>query len=98
MQNRLLNFHSKDKSICLEKRTEVEYWPTSFNFSDDFVVNFSSKWMQSICTKGPSTVIHKKISYATAMEDDTNATESTMKFESSFSSSIHIGVRTNLSC
>ena len=46
-------------------------------------------------TKGPSTAIHKKISNAASMEDDTNATKSSMAFETSFSGSIHIGVRTN---
>jgi hypothetical protein len=56
---------------------------TAFNFSDDFVINFSSKRLQSICSKDKKagTAIEKKISYATAMEDDTNATESTKKFE-----------------
>ena len=53
--------------------------------------------MQSICSKDKKagTAIQKKISYATAMEDDTNATESTMKFESSLNGTMHIGVRTN---
>ena len=53
--------------------------------------------MQSICSKDKraGSAIQKKISYATAMGDDTNATESTMKFESSFKGTIHIGVRTN---
>jgi uncharacterized repeat protein (TIGR01451 family) len=88
-----LDFNSRR----LEKSTNAEYLPTSFNFSDDFVVNFSSKWMQSICSKDKKagTAIHKKISYATSMKDDTNATESTMRFESSFNGSMHIGVGTN---
>jgi uncharacterized repeat protein (TIGR01451 family) len=88
-----LDFNSRR----LEKSTNAEYLPTSFNFSDDFVVNFSSKWMQSICSKDKKagTAIHKKISYATSMVDDTNATESTMRFESSFNGSMHIGVGTN---
>jgi hypothetical protein len=42
----------------LDKITEAEYLPTTFNFSDSFIVNFSSKWMQSICTKGAGTAIH----------------------------------------
>jgi hypothetical protein len=53
--------------------------------------------MQSICSKDKKagTAIQKKISYACSMVDDTNATKSTMKFESSFNGSTHIGVRTN---
>jgi uncharacterized repeat protein (TIGR01451 family) len=88
-----LDFNSRR----LDKSTEAVFRPTSFNFSDGFVVNFSPKWMQSICSKDKKagTAIQKKISYATAMEDDTNATVSTMKFESSLNGSIHIGVRTN---
>ena len=35
----------------LNKSTEAEYQPTTFNFSDGFGVNFSSKWMQGICSK-----------------------------------------------
>ncbi|RCV64734.1 Beta-propeller repeat-containing protein [Methanophagales archaeon] len=80
----------------LDKSTEAEYQPTTFKFSDDFVVNFSSKWVQGICTKDQKAgiAIHKKISDANSMVDDTTATKSSMEFESSFNGSIHIGVRT----
>ena len=81
----------------LDKDTEAEYMPTAFNFSGDFAFNFSSKWVQGICTKNEKagTAIHKKISNAASIVDDTNATESTMRFESSFNGSMHIGVGTN---
>jgi len=81
----------------LDKDTEAEYMPTAFNFSGDFDVNFSSKWVQGICAKNEKagTAIHKKISDASSMVDDTNATESTMRSESSFNGSMHIGVGTN---
>jgi hypothetical protein len=81
----------------LDKDTEAEYMPTAFNFSGDFDVNFSSMWVQGICAKNEKagTAIHKKIRYASSMVDNTNATESTMRFESSFNGSMHIGVRTN---
>jgi hypothetical protein len=81
----------------LDKDTEAEYMPTAFNFSGDFDVNFSSMWVQGICAKNEKagTAIHKKISDASSMVDDTNATESTMRFESSFNGSMHIGIGTN---
>ncbi len=81
----------------LDKDTEAEYLPTTFNFSGDFGVNFSSMWVQGICAKNEKadTAIHKKISDASSMVDDTNATKSTMRFESSFNGSMHIGVGTN---
>ena len=80
----------------LDKVTEAEYQSTSFNFSDDFAITFPSLWFQSICTKNPGkrTAIHKKISEATSMKDDTTATKSSMEFESSFNGSMHIGART----
>ena len=80
----------------LNKSTEAEYQPTTFNFSDDFSVNFSSNWMQGICSKDKKagTAIHKKISDAVSMKDDTTATKSSMAFETSFNGSIHIGART----
>ena len=80
----------------LDKVTEAEYQPTSFNFSDDFAITFPSLWFQGICAKnlGESTAIHKKISDASSMEDDTTATKSSMEFESSFNGSMHIGART----
>ncbi|RCV62838.1 CASH domain-dontaining protein [Methanophagales archaeon] len=80
----------------LNKSTEAEYKPTTFNFSDDFGVNFSSKWVQDICSKDKKagSAIHKRISNAAAVEDDTTATKSSMEFETSFNGSMHIGVRT----
>ncbi len=80
----------------LKKSTEAEYQPTTFNFSDGFGVNFSSNWMQSICSKDKKagTAIHKKISDAASIADDTTATKSSMAFETSFNGSIHIGART----
>jgi len=59
-------------------------------------VNFSSKWMQGICSKDKKagTAIHKKISNAASMKDDTTATKSSMAFETSFNGSIHVGART----
>ncbi|NOR77251.1 MAG: DUF11 domain-containing protein, partial [Methanophagales archaeon] len=81
----------------LDKDTKAEYMPIAFNFSGDFDVNFSSMWVQGICAKNEKagTAIHKKISYASSIVDDTNATKSTMRFESSFNGSMHIGVGTN---
>jgi hypothetical protein len=80
----------------LNKSTEAEYQPTTFNFSDGFGVNFSSNWMQDICAKDKKagTAIHKKISNAVTMKDDTTATKSSMAFETSFNGSMHIGART----
>jgi len=76
---------------------DAEYQPTTFNFSDSFGVNFSSNWMQGICSKDKKagTAIHKKISDAVSMNDDTTATKSSMAFETSFNGSIHIGARIN---
>ncbi|MEA1998051.1 MAG: hypothetical protein U9N61_01815, partial [Euryarchaeota archaeon] len=49
------------------------------------------------CTKNKDagTAIHKKISDAAYMEDETIATKSSMNFESYFNGSMHIGVRTS---
>jgi uncharacterized repeat protein (TIGR01451 family) len=81
----------------LDKVTEAEYQPTSFNFSDGFAIDFPSLWLQSICAKNPGegTAIQKKISDASSMDDDTTATKSSMEFESSFNGSMHIGARTD---
>ena len=81
----------------LDKVTEAEYQPTSFNFSDDFAITFPSLWLQSICAKnlGEGTAIQKKISDAYSMDDDTTATKSSMAFETAFNGSMHIGARTN---
>jgi hypothetical protein len=86
------------------KKTYGEYKPTYFVFSDSFVVNFSSLWMHDICVKDEKrgTAIHKKISDASFIADDTTVTksssskrsESSMNFSSSFNGSMHIGVRT----
>jgi hypothetical protein len=81
----------------LEKSSRAEYMPTYFSFSDGFSTIYTSKWMQDICTKNKDagTAIHKKISDASYMEDETIATKSSMDFESYFNGSIHIGVRTS---
>ena len=81
----------------LDKVTEAEYQPTTFNFSDGFAITFPSNWMQGICAKDKKagTAIHKKISDASSMVDDTTATKSSMEFETSFNGSMHIGARTD---
>nr|QNO56922.1 hypothetical protein KMABBJJO_00001 [Methanosarcinales archaeon ANME-1 ERB7] len=81
----------------LEKSSRAEYKPTYFSFSDGFSTIYTSKWLQGICTKNKDagTAIHKKISDAAYMEDETIATKSSMDFESYFNGSIHIGVRTS---
>ena len=43
-----ISFSVGDKSISLEKDTNVKYKPTSFHFSDSFSVNFSSRWPYDI--------------------------------------------------
>jgi uncharacterized repeat protein (TIGR01451 family) len=80
----------------LEKSTEAEYKPTSFNFSEGFSANLSSEWMQSVCTKnkGLGTALHKKIKDASYIEDETNATLTSITFDSSFNGSMHVGART----
>jgi len=81
----------------LEKSTRAEYMPTYFSFSDGFSTIYTSIWLQGICTKNKDadTAIHKKISDASYVEDETIATESSMGFESYFNGSIHLGVRTS---
>nr|QNO58268.1 hypothetical protein BFNMBJLP_00002 [Methanosarcinales archaeon ANME-1 ERB7] len=81
----------------LEKSSRAEYMPTYFSFSDGFSTIYTSKWLQDICTKDKDagTAIHKKISDAAYMKDETIATKSSMDFESYFNGSIHIGVRTS---
>jgi uncharacterized repeat protein (TIGR01451 family) len=83
-------------SKTIEKETYGEYKPTYFNFSDSFAVNFSSKWIQDLCAKDEDegTAIHKKITDAALMKDDTIAAKSLMNFTSSFNGSMHIGART----
>nr|CBH37855.1 hypothetical secreted protein, periplasmic copper-binding protein (NosD) family [uncultured archaeon] len=83
-------------SKTIEKETYGEYKPTYFNFSDSFAVNFSSMWMQDICAKDEDegTAIHKKISDASFMKDDTIAAKSLMNISSSFNGSMHIGAKT----
>lgn len=48
---------------------DAEYLPTTFNFS--------SNWMQGICSKDKNagTAIHKEISNAASIADDTTATK-----------------------
>ncbi|NAT10973.1 hypothetical protein C4E22_05435 [ANME-1 cluster archaeon AG-394-G06] len=87
------DFNSKK---LIEKSTYGEYKPSYFSFSDSFAVNFSSLWMQDICAKDKKegTAIHKKISDASFMIDDTIAAKSLMNITSSFNGSMHIGART----
>ncbi len=83
-------------SKTIEKETYGEYKPTYFEFSDSFSVNYSSKWMQDICAKDEDegTALHKKISDASFMKDDTIVAKSLMNITSSFNGSMHIGART----
>jgi len=83
-------------SSKIEKDTYAVYEPTQFNFSDSFVVNFSSKWMQDFCTtnKKGTTALHKKIRDATYIDDDTIATSSpSLKYETYFYGAAHWGER-----
>ena len=68
----------------------------NFHRGTDIILNFSSNWMQGICSKDKKagTAIHKKISNAATIADDTTATKSSMAFETSFNGSIHVGART----
>ncbi|MGB7001330.1 MAG: SdrD B-like domain-containing protein, partial [Halobacteriota archaeon] len=69
----ILDLETKNKTIILEKSTHAEYKPTSFNFSDSFSVDFTNKWKQDICSKNMEidAAIHKKISDATYIDDET---------------------------
>ena len=97
----ILDLVTKNKSIILEKSTNAEYKPTSFNFSDSFSVNFTNKWKQDICSRNMEidAAIHKKISDATYIDDETisrvDKDKSIMNFDSSFNGSLYIGARTN---
>ena len=96
-----LDLETKSKNIILEKSTYAEYKPTSFNFSDSFSVNFTNKWKQDICSRNMEidAAIHKKISDATYIDDETisrvDKDKSVMNFDSSFNGSLYIGARTN---
>ena len=95
----ILDLETKNKSIILKKTTHAEYKPTSFDFSDSFSVNFTNKWKQDICSRNMEidAVIHKKISDATYIDDETisrvDKDKSTMSFDSSFNGSMYIGAR-----
>ena len=80
----------------LDKSTYGEYKPYYFSFADSFAVNLSSKWVQDICVldKAEGTAMHKRISNAALMKDDTIVTKSSMDLNSSFNGSMHIGART----
>jgi hypothetical protein len=83
-------------SSKIEKRTYAEYEPTYFNFSDSFVVNFSSKWMQDFCTRNTigTSALHKKIRDATYIDDDTTAMSSpSLKYRTFFYGAAHWGER-----
>ena len=96
----ILDLETKNKTIILEKSTHAEYKPTSFNFSDSFSVNFTNKWKQDICSRNMEidAAIHKKISDATYIDDETisrvDKDKSIMNFDSSFNGSMYIGART----
>ena len=96
-----LDLQTKNRTILLKKSTHAEYKPTSFNFSDSFSVNFTNKWKQDICSRNMEidAAIHKKISDATYIDDETisrvDKDKSVMSFDSSFNGSLHIGARTN---
>ncbi len=95
-----LDLETKNRTIILKKSTNAEYKPTSFNFSDSFSVNFTNKWKQDICSRNMEidAAIHKKISDATYIDDETisrvDKDKSIMNFDSSFNGSMHIGART----
>jgi len=80
----------------IEKSTYGVYKPTYFKFADSFAVNFSSLWLQDICAKyeDEGTAIHKRLSDAALMKDNTTAAKSLMNITSSFNGSMHIGART----
>ncbi|NQE54064.1 Cell surface glycoprotein, partial [ANME-1 cluster archaeon GoMg3.2] len=87
-------------SSKIKKTTDAEYEPTSFNFSDGFVVNFSSKWMQEFCARSTTgtSALHKKIREATYIDDDTVATRSpSLKFITFFYGATHVGSRSRYS-
>ena len=69
----ILNLETKNKSIDLQKSTEAEYQPTTFNFSDSFSVIFTTLWNQDICSKNRvlKDAMHKKIKDASYIMDDT---------------------------
>ena len=96
----ILDLETKNKTIILKKTTHAEYKPTSFNFSDSFSVNFTNKWKQDICSRNMEidAAIHKKISDATYIDDETisrvDKDKSIMNFDSSFNGSMYIGART----
>jgi len=87
-------------SSSIKKITDAKYEPTSFNFSDGFVVNFSSKWMQDICARSRTgtSALHKKIRDATFIDDDTTARSSpSLKFVTFFYGATHVGSRSRYS-
>jgi len=88
--------HEDFNSKAIEKETYGEYKPTYFDFSDSFSVNFSSLWLHDICAKDEDegTALHKKISDASFMKDNTIAKKASLELNSSFTGSMHIGART----
>nr|CAI64134.1 hypothetical protein [uncultured archaeon]CBH36548.1 hypothetical protein BSM_00250 [uncultured archaeon] len=95
-----LDLQTKNRTIILKKTTHAEYKPTSFNFSDSFSINFTNKCKQDICSRNMEidAAIHKKISDATYIDDETisrvDKDKSVMNFVSSFNGSMYIGART----
>jgi uncharacterized repeat protein (TIGR01451 family) len=103
------SYYSDEKFVpnTIYKKTYAEYKPTYFKFADSFAVNFSSLWVQDICLKNKDqgTAIHKRITNAAFINDDTTVTKSSkssktwtsstslMNITSSFNGSMHIGAR-----
>ena len=97
----IINLCTRNRSISIVKTTNAVYKPTTFSFSKSFVVNFTPKWKQDIETKNCviDSVIRKRITDATYIDDETRSkadnTSTTMEFDSSFNGSLYIGARIN---
>jgi uncharacterized repeat protein (TIGR01451 family) len=96
-----LNLCTENRSVSIVKTTNAAYKPTTFRFSKSFVVNFTPLWKQDIETRNCviDSVIRKRITDATYIDDDTRSktdnSSTTMAFDSSFNGSLYIGARTN---
>ena len=98
----ILDVYTTNVSIRLEKDTNAEYNPSSFDFSGRYFTNFHSKWTQDICSKSKmlGTVMHKKIYDATYIKDETISEagnyKSAMEFESFIVGATHIGTKSKV--
>ncbi len=96
-----LDLCTRNRSVSIVKTTNAVYKPTTFSFSKSFVVNFTPKWKQDIETKNCliDSVIRKRITGATYIDDETRSkadnTSTTMAFDSTFNGSLYIDARTN---